>query len=128
MASLISERASSLALFGFFDFSFIITSPSDRSNLVLETCPVVFAKAEHPVHLDRISVRAGHGTLELPERLVEIGHDDPEIDPAHALTLRLERYIQVPGRGVNPPGCHQVLLCLLYTSDAADDLLCVDLG
>ena len=23
---------------------------------------------------------------------------------------------------------HQIIICLLYTSDAADDLLCVDLG
>src|SRR5450756_3109373 len=36
------------------------------------------------------------------------------------LILRMER------RGSRSPGCQAP--CLLYTSDAADDLLCVDLG
>ena len=31
-------------------------------------------------------------------------------------------------RAVNPYGDGQASDCLLYTSDAADDLLCVDLG
>src|SRR5450756_2879248 len=31
-------------------------------------------------------------------------------------------------RAINEIGLDQYLLCLLYTSDAADDLLCVDLG
>src|SRR5450756_463723 len=30
--------------------------------------------------------------------------------------------------GLNIPESMLVLICLLYTSDAADDLLCVDLG
>src|SRR5450756_2993938 len=32
------------------------------------------------------------------------------------------------GGGVRHETGHQYLCCLLYTSDAADDLLCVDLG
>ena len=33
-----------------------------------------------------------------------------------------------PGTGGEPPDRDRSRFCLLYTSDAADDLLCVDLG
>src|SRR5450756_1245625 len=48
--------------------------------------------------------------------------------PAHTLArVRLGALPALPGNR-RRPGLHQVVCCLLYTSDAADDLLCVDLG
>ena len=44
-------------------------------------------------------------------------------------TLRTDEFIEVvAGRRVESPSGARVRVCLLYTSDAADDLLCVDLG
>src|SRR5450756_2974825 len=40
----------------------------------------------------------------------------------------LTHYHAVRVLGASAYGAQQILACLLYTSDAADDLLCVDLG
>src|SRR5680860_662045 len=41
---------------------------------------------------------------------------------------RFVRAVKYPPRGLRSWGPYRAKLCLLYTSDAADDLLCVDLG
>src|SRR5450756_43337 len=50
-----------------------------------------------------------------------------------APTLRITLFMKNFGKsGRNAPvpetNCSPIVICLLYTSDAADDLLCVDLG
>ena len=54
------------------------------------------------------------------ECVVDVSRVGPDYQPghAHADTFTFELHIN------NRP----VIICLLYTSDAADDLLCVDLG
>eukprot|EP01017_Pseudomicrothorax_dubius_P009735 TRINITY_DN13372_c0_g2_i1.p1 TRINITY_DN13372_c0_g2~~TRINITY_DN13372_c0_g2_i1.p1 ORF type:complete len:137 (+),score=36.20 TRINITY_DN13372_c0_g2_i1:61-471(+) len=47
------------------------------------------------------------------------------------LTVNIEGVCLVPSEGFeekNKLFLDQIIVCLLYTSDAADDLLCVDLG
>ena len=46
------------------------------------------------------------------------------VDPATGV----ERAITIEGRPEDPVSNGKFCVCLLYTSDAADDLLCVDLG
>src|SRR5680860_664309 len=57
------------------------------------------------------------------------GMPDRGSEPAdgHALALRAQRRLPDGWRDALSPG-DQLPACLLYTSDAADDLLCVDLG
>src|SRR5450756_3129980 len=47
--------------------------------------------------------------------------------PAPAVTVREEKEDQL-AINIKSPKAGKYRLCLLYTSDAADDLLCVDLG
>src|SRR5680860_1904406 len=48
------------------------------------------------------------------------------------LLLFVKRYLSLEQKFATPKDIHKCLIfddtCLLYTSDAADDLLCVDLG
>ena len=55
---------------------------------------------------------------------------DSLYDTVHAIVLPVQA-IHIPLDCIVPafPGrSHKIIICLLYTSDAADDLLCVDLG
>src|SRR5680860_1869431 len=62
-------------------------------------------------------VRAGHAPSLLGEGQ----------SPLHELSIMLvERHNKTPWPSVQ--GVSRIGTCLLYTSDAADDLLCVDLG
>src|SRR5665213_1221029 len=42
--------------------------------------------------------------------------------------VMIDAQLSANSRFVSPPGMSRIMTCLLYTSDAADDLLCVDLG
>ena len=50
-----------------------------------------------------------------------------EVDAQHLVKVFF-RHVQKVGRAEDARVVHQHVDCLLYTSDAADDLLCVDLG
>src|SRR5450756_2305286 len=57
------------------------------------------------------------GSLSAVEIVVELYFNHMRIDPANPQWADRDRFILSKGHA-----------CLLYTSDAADDLLCVDLG
>src|SRR5450756_560099 len=54
----------------------------------------------------------------------------PSIDEREIRELQTLRFVHEASNVIllGPPGVGKTHLCLLYTSDAADDLLCVDLG
>ena len=49
-------------------------------------------------------------------------------DNANALTRCVIDFLNLSGHMAERINCTGRYICLLYTSDAADDLLCVDLG
>src|SRR5450756_558211 len=48
--------------------------------------------------------------------------------PVYPILRKIERHVEHIEQAVAATGAGRVMYCLLYTSDAADDLICVDLG
>src|SRR5450756_210400 len=116
------------------------SSPSPRSGKVLGVSRTSIYRA-----LDKDAARSGgrgDRAVNAGERLVTVlvtvavpAAADPEdaaalvADAAVSTALDVVHAVAVEGHsGCGPPGGSRRCTCLLYTSDAADDLLCVDLG
>src|SRR5450756_2312083 len=91
-----------------------------------------YARRHDPSLTEPVDARRG-GTA-APRELLRRGRGfvprDPLVPGAHGLsTDRVQRDPHRPHAGGRPPHAPGTYApCLLYTSDAADDLLCVDLG
>src|SRR5450756_115719 len=77
----------------------------------------------------QLDLRRMNQILELDERNM-FAVVEPYVIPAQLQAEALKRglNINIPGSGCSTSIVASACACLLYTSDAADDLLCVDLG
>src|SRR5665213_3643182 len=111
---------------------------TEGAFMVLAKARRLEAEGKKIVHLE-----IGEPDFATPDNIVEAGisalqngytHYTPAsgiMEAREAVAAFVSRTLKTdvdPTDVVLVPGSKNVLLCLLYTSDAADDLLCVDLG
>src|SRR5680860_898511 len=62
------------------------------------------------------------------ERIFKVSPNKIDFNPYQPRTFFSDSALNDLAQSIKEHGIIQPLVCLLYTSDAADDLLCVDLG